>query len=274
MLNKVYNKYDLFKLAGTGLEENRNNIYPLKASFAQPSGIAFSKKNNCLVIADSESSSIRTINLSSGQVKNLVGGSKDPRDLFCYGDKDGTGFDAKLQHPLGVTVNDKTNSVFVADTYNHKVDFLMIIIQFLFIFFLLCLQIKEIEFESQECISIAGVGEPGNRSNCLISSALFNEPNDVIYSEKDNLVYVTDTNNHTIKLINLDKNQVNNLKINFIKRITTETNNKIVKELPLLKVSKRNVLSFKSNFLFGKDFKPSKGATHFFKLNILGENCI
>ena len=136
--------------------------------------------------------------------------------------------------------------------------------------FVLNFQIKEIEFDSQECLSVAGVGEPGSRSNCPISSALFNEPNDVVYSDTNNCLYVTDTNNHKIKLINLDKNQVNTLKINFIKRITTETNNRIVKELPLLKVSKRNILSFKSNFIFSKDFKPSKGATNFFKLNILG----
>ena len=121
VLNKVYGKYELFKVAGTGMEENRNNVYPLKASFSQPSGIAYSAKNKCLVIADSESSSIRTINLETGHVKNLAGGSKDPRDLFCFGDKDGTGLEVRLQHPLGVTVNDKTNSVFVADTYNHKV---------------------------------------------------------------------------------------------------------------------------------------------------------
>ena len=117
---------------------------------------------------------------------------------------------------------------------------------------------------------MAGVGEAGDRSNCAVNSALFNEPNDVVYSEKENVVYVVDTNNHKIKLLNLDKSQVNTMRINFIKRMTTETNNKIVKELPLLKVSKRNTLSFKSNFLFGKDFRPSKGATHFFKLNILG----
>lgn len=117
---------------------------------------------------------------------------------------------------------------------------------------------------------MAGVGEPGDRSNCSVNSALLNEPNDVVYSEKEDVVYVVDTNNHKIKLLNLDKNQVNTMRINFIKRMTTETNNKIVKELPLLKVSKRNTLSFKSNFLFGKDFRPSVGASHFFKLNILG----
>ena len=35
-------------------------------------------------------------------VKNICGGSKNPMDLFSYGDQDGKGTEAKLQHPLGV----------------------------------------------------------------------------------------------------------------------------------------------------------------------------
>ena len=82
-------------VAGSGREENRNNSYPLKASFAQPSGLAFSQEN--LYIADSESSSIRVYHPKTG-VKNVCGGSKNPMDLFSYGDKDGKGTDErKLQ---------------------------------------------------------------------------------------------------------------------------------------------------------------------------------
>ena len=40
--------------------------------------------------------------------------------MFAYGDKDGKGFEAKLQHPLAVTVQD-SDSILVADSYNHKV---------------------------------------------------------------------------------------------------------------------------------------------------------
>ena len=32
-------------IAGSGKEENRNNSYPLKSSFAQPSGLAVSGEN-------------------------------------------------------------------------------------------------------------------------------------------------------------------------------------------------------------------------------------
>lgn len=66
--------------AGTGNEENRNNAYPHKASFAQPSGLALAPEEpwNCLYVADSESSTIRTLALKDGAVKLLVGGERDP----------------------------------------------------------------------------------------------------------------------------------------------------------------------------------------------------
>ena len=66
--------------AGSGNEENRNNSYPHKASFAQPSGLALAPEEpwSCLYVADSESSSIRTLALKDGAVKSLVGGERDP----------------------------------------------------------------------------------------------------------------------------------------------------------------------------------------------------
>lgn len=71
------------RLAGSGAEENRNNSYPAKAAFAQPSGISCGvlqspSADYLLFVADSESSSIRQINLKDGSVKALVGGGKDP----------------------------------------------------------------------------------------------------------------------------------------------------------------------------------------------------
>lgn len=72
-----------FRLAGSGAEENRNNSYPAKAAFAQPSGICCAtlqarSTEYFLFVADSESSSIRQVNLNDGSVKGVVGGDKDP----------------------------------------------------------------------------------------------------------------------------------------------------------------------------------------------------
>ena len=40
-----------------------------------------------------------------GSVKNVCGGERDPTNLFAYGDVDGAGINAKLQHPLAVAWN-------------------------------------------------------------------------------------------------------------------------------------------------------------------------
>ena len=80
--------------AGTSLEA-RVDGKRLKAALAQPSGITGDGKR--LYIADSEISSIRMINLLTGNVSTLVGG-----DLFQFGDEDGIGDEVRLQHPLGI----------------------------------------------------------------------------------------------------------------------------------------------------------------------------
>lgn len=41
-------------------------------------------------------------------------------NLFKFGDVDGVGFDALLQHPLGVCVGEG-GEVFIADSYNHRI---------------------------------------------------------------------------------------------------------------------------------------------------------
>ncbi|KAH6941622.1 hypothetical protein HPB50_020986 [Hyalomma asiaticum] len=114
-----YSKGTCACVAGSGAEGNRNNSYPLKATFAQPSGLCFQPPCS-LYIADSESSSIRVLSLKDGTVKNIVGGGLDPTDLFCFGDADGVALNAKLQHPLGVAWSTLKGKLYVADSYNHK----------------------------------------------------------------------------------------------------------------------------------------------------------
>lgn len=119
--SRKWEKYAFKPFAGNGKEENRNNLYPMKAGFAQPSGLTYCWRQSLLFVADSESSSIRSIRLKDGAVKNVVGGSVDPLDLFAFGDQDGIGHDVRLQHPMDVSFDESNNSLLVADTYNHKV---------------------------------------------------------------------------------------------------------------------------------------------------------
>lgn len=43
------------------------------------------------------------------------------QNLFAFGDTDGVGTTAQLQHPLGVAWNQNNQKLYVADTYNHKI---------------------------------------------------------------------------------------------------------------------------------------------------------
>lgn len=171
--------------AGSGSEENRNNAYPHKAGFAQPSGLAAAPQEpwSCLFVADSESSSIRTVALKDGAVKSLVGAERDPLNLFAFGDVDGKGVDAKLQHPLGVTWSPEQNLLYVADSYNHK--------------------IKVVDPKAKQCSTVAGTGEAGDTVGPELSQSCFNEPGGLCVADGGRTLYVADTNNHQIKVLDL-----------------------------------------------------------------------
>jgi DNA-binding beta-propeller fold protein YncE len=105
------------------------------------------------------------------QVETLAGG-----DLFAFGDADGTGDAARFQHPLGVVY--ANGAVYVADTYNHK--------------------IKRLDPETRAVETFAGTGKAGHTDGALAS---FYEPGGL--SLANNKLYVADTNNHAVRVIDL-----------------------------------------------------------------------
>ena len=171
-------KNEVSTFAGSGREERKDGPV-LQAGFAQPSGMATDGKT--LYIADSESNIIRAIDLSARTVKTLVGG-----DLFEFGDVDGTGDDVRLQHPLGLlTYGDK---VLIADTYNHK--------------------IKELDPKQGKVTSLFGTGKPGQADG---SSPSFYEPGGLALANGN--LYIADTNNHAIRVIDLKTKRATTLRI-------------------------------------------------------------
>ena len=165
--------------AGSGREARLDGSLQ-EAGFAQPSGMAV--VGQTLYVADSESNIIRAINLSSGQVKTLVGG-----DLFEFGDVDGTGDDVRLQHPLGLLAfGDK---LLIADTYNHK--------------------IKELDPKRQHVRSLFGTGKPGQADGV---SPSFYEPGGLALA--NGKLYVADTNNHAIRVVDLKTERASTLRLN------------------------------------------------------------
>ncbi len=162
--------------AGNGREARMDG--PLAtAALAQPSGLALAGRR--LVFADSESSSIRAVELDAGKVVTLAGASPIAQDLFSFGDADGRGMAAKLQHPLGVAVA-PDGSIFVADSYNHR--------------------IKRLDPSTGEIVTVAGTGKPGAADGPL-KEASFSEPGGL--SVAGNLLYVADTNNHRVRVVDL-----------------------------------------------------------------------
>jgi thiol-disulfide isomerase/thioredoxin len=171
-------KQEVSTFAGSGREARADGPL-LEAGFAQPSGITSHGKK--LYIADSESNIIRAIDIASGQVETLVGG-----DLFDFGDVDGSGDDVRLQHPLGVVAfNDK---ILIADTYNHR--------------------IKELDPKERSVKAFLGTGKPGQADGKVAS---FYEPAGLTIV--NGTLYVADTNNHAIRVVDLKTKQTTTLNI-------------------------------------------------------------
>jgi len=157
-------------LVGNARESTTNGPFT-SAELAQPSGLALSEQG-VLYFADSESSSIRAADLASETVHLVVGGDAT---LFEFGDEDGQGNSARLQHPLGTSIDGDT--LYIADTYNSKV--------------------KRVDVRTGTVTSWLG-STPGWADGM---EAQFNEPGGLSFS--DGLLYVADTNNHAIRVVDV-----------------------------------------------------------------------
>ena len=173
-------KQEVSTFAGSG-REGRHDGSLNEAAFAQPSALA--SDGQTLYVSDAEANIIRAITLSGNEkVRTLVGG-----DLFDFGDKDGSGDSVRLQHPLGLARwNDK---LLIADTYNHR--------------------IKILDPAARTVKAFAGLGKPGQADGTTPS---FYEPGGISIA-KDKL-YVADTNNHAIRVLDLKTKETKTLQIN------------------------------------------------------------
>ena len=118
--------------AGSGTEDHIDGNLE-EAALAQPSGLSL--LGNYLFFADSETSSVRVLELHRREIGTLVG-----KGLFDFGDVDGHTSAALLQHPLGVSAD--SEAAWIADTFNGK--------------------IKRVDLGSREVTTVAGgLSEPG-----------------------------------------------------------------------------------------------------------------
>ncbi|WP_414549177.1 thioredoxin-like domain-containing protein [Anabaena sp. CCY 0017] len=166
--------------AGTGAEACIDGLLT-ESIFAQPSGITTNGQE--LYIADSEVSSIRGVGLKEPQQVISICGSKQ---LFGFGDVDGQGENVRLQHCLGVEY--AQNYLWVADTYNHK--------------------IKLVSPSTGNCQTVLGDGSAGLQDGQGQNTRFF-EPSGL--SAMGDYLYISDTNNHAIRQVDLSTFEVTTL---------------------------------------------------------------
>lgn len=73
----------------------------------------------------------------------------------------------------------------------------------LFVCFFL-FQIKVVDPKTKNCATLAGTGEASNVIGSSFTQSTFNEPGGLCVEENGRLMYVADTNNHQIKVLDLE----------------------------------------------------------------------
>ncbi len=160
-------------LAGSGSEDIADGRGS-SADLAQPSGMALDAKNQILYFTDSETSSLRDVDLKTDTVSTIIG-----HGLFDFGDIDGDRKTARFQHDLGVAVSADGSKLYLADTYNHK--------------------IRTVDPVARTAVTLAGDGKPG--AGTPGGALELFEPASVAVASPDTL-FIADTNNH--RIIRLD----------------------------------------------------------------------
>jgi thiol-disulfide isomerase/thioredoxin len=209
-----------------------------RSAFGQPSGIVSDGKK--LFVADSESNIIRQIDFEKEYVTTLVGG-----DLWVFGDKDGFGDDVRLQHPLGIEIYN--GKVLIADTYNHK--------------------LKVLDAEKRTVETLLGTGVEGQTDG---KNPSFYEPGGI--SVAGDKLFVADTNNQAIRVVDLKTKETSTLKITGLKppkEIETESISPNVKEIDLAEVlvsiDTENFITF--NVELPKDFHLNPNAPQRYEIS-------
>ncbi|MFZ4828684.1 MAG: thioredoxin-like domain-containing protein [Phototrophicaceae bacterium] len=165
---------EVFSFAvGNGREAQLNRSLQ-DSELAQPSGLFWEADR--LYFADSESSTIRVADFNEDSVAVVSGTTEN--SLFDFGDIDGELGTNRLQHALDV-VGDGNGTLYIADTYNSK--------------------IKRVDQATLVTTTLSA--DQAGYADGDLATARFYEPGGLDYA--DGKLYVADTNNHAIRVIDL-----------------------------------------------------------------------
>ncbi|KAL0486763.1 hypothetical protein AKO1_012110 [Acrasis kona] len=167
--------------AGTGIQGyNGDDIPATTAHLNKPYGVAIDNVNNLVYIADTLNSRIRVINRTSGNITTFAGtGIRD------YNGDNIAATQAHLFLPFDVAIDSVNNFIYIVDFANNRI---------------------RVVARSIGIIStVAGVGQPGRdydkEDNIEATSSEFYYAQRLAIDNVNNLVYISDTDNQRIRVV-------------------------------------------------------------------------
>lgn len=142
-----------------------------------PNGICIDPTGNELYVADYSAHRIKKVTLPGGIVTNFAGNGS-------MGYQDGASLAAEFSYPTGLKISSDGLYIYIADNGN-------------------CL-IRKIDIANAAVSTIAGVYNAfshGDNANGLL--AQFNQPIDIVVAPGDSVLYISDSENHVIRKLNL-----------------------------------------------------------------------
>jgi sugar lactone lactonase YvrE len=144
------------------------------ARFSAPSGLAFAPGTGLYISVPNS----RTIRLLSGNMVSTVAGV-----LGVPGAADGVGLAATFRRTTGVAFDPGTNRLYLADETNHS--------------------IRSFDIVSNEVATVTGHAPQFGSDDGVGAGVRFNFPMGLAYVASEQLVYVADRRNHTIRVVEL-----------------------------------------------------------------------
>ena len=170
---------EAWPIVGSGAEGTDDGP-GLEATLAQPSGLTIGS-DGYLYFVDSEASSVRRVDITDPDypVTTIAGSGES---LFEFGLQDGVGSDARFQHPLGIDSLPE-GTLLVADTYNSA--------------------IRRVDPATGSVETLSGGRGQGWQDGV---APLYFEPGGLDVA--GGMVYVADTNNHALRVLDLSDGSV------------------------------------------------------------------
>ena len=168
--------YTVTTIAGLPKKIGTSDGPSSRSLFTIPYAARFDKISGNIFVADTGSSCIRLITLSTSQVDTIAGSNS--HSSF----KDGPALESSFDHPLGLTCDTVSDNLYVVDTNNSIIRMIG-------------------PGPAYIVTTIAGIHGLNGSKDGIGSSALFNSPYGIVYDPVSTNLYVADSGNSTIRKI-------------------------------------------------------------------------